>query len=80
MPLTVLIPHKYIENTQLQSREVRPLCFKLPSDLKYQVSSIEITLKLYEVMDEHQGDITKAHRISEPIYHKYIEVSMREFR
>jgi hypothetical protein len=67
MPLMGLMPNKLVENTQLQSGEIRHLSFTLPSSLKGKTSKAVLTLRFYEVSDEHQGDIEKAHWISEPI-------------
>ncbi len=65
MPVTGLMPDKLIENTQLQSGEVRPLSFTLPASLEGQISQAVLTLRFYEVSDEHQGDITQAHWVSD---------------
>jgi hypothetical protein len=67
MPVIGLMPHKLTENTQLQSGEVRALSFTLPTALKDQVSTAVLTLRFYDVADDHQGDISQAHWISEPI-------------
>jgi hypothetical protein len=52
-----VIPHKLIENTQLQSQEVRTFNFEIPVKLKDQINTVKIELRLYEVLDEHQGDL-----------------------
>jgi len=62
-----LMPYKQIENTQLKSGEKRLLTFALPSELNGKISSVEVVLKMYEVSDEYQGDIEKAHWASQPI-------------
>lgn len=67
MPVLGLMPYELIENTQLQSGEVRPLSFTLPTSLEGQISKVVLTLRFYEVSDEHQGDIEKAHWASEPV-------------
>ncbi|MEE8401916.1 MAG: hypothetical protein V3R86_07160, partial [Candidatus Hydrothermarchaeaceae archaeon] len=67
MPVMGLMPNKLIENTQLQSGEMRKLSFTLPSSLKGQISKANLTLRFYEVSDEYQGDIEKAHWISDPV-------------
>jgi hypothetical protein len=67
MPIFGLMPNELMENTQLQSDEVRPLSFTLPDSLEGRISRTVLTLRFYEVSDEHQGDIEKAHWISEPI-------------
>jgi hypothetical protein len=74
MPLIGVVPHKQIENTQLQSDEVRTLNFTLPITVEDKINVVLIELKLYEVADEHQGDLTKAHRISDPIIVEQIEL------
>jgi hypothetical protein len=68
MPLAGLMTNKLKENTQLQSDEVRPLEFKLPSSLEGKISKAVFLLRFYDVSDDHQGDIKKAHRISEPFF------------
>jgi len=65
-PIIGLMPYKLIENTQLKSSEVRPLNYTLPYSLEGQVSKAVLTLRFYDVSDEHLGDINKAHWISEP--------------
>jgi len=65
-PIIGLMPYKLIENTQLKSSEVRPLNYALPYSLEGQVSKAVLTLRFYDVSDEHLGDINKAHWISEP--------------
>ncbi len=72
MPFMGLMPNKLIENTQLQSGEARPLSFTLPSSLKDQISRAVLTLRFYDVSDDHQGDIKKAHWVSKPILEKEI--------
>ncbi len=67
VPVLGLMPYKLIENTQLKSGEKRLLTFALPSELNGKISSVELILKMYEVSDEYQGDIEKAHWASQPI-------------
>ncbi len=62
-----LMPYKLVENTQIQSGEIRPLNFDLPASLEGQFDRIQVLLRFYEVSDEHNGDIEKAHWSSEPI-------------
>ncbi|MEE9170068.1 MAG: multiheme c-type cytochrome [bacterium] len=66
MPLMGIMPNKLIENSQLQSGETRSLSFSLPASTKGRISKALFTLRFYDVSDDHQGDITKAHWISEP--------------
>ncbi len=72
MPVVGLMPFKLIENTQLQSGEVRPLSYTLPSSLEGQVSKVVLTLRFYDVSDEYQGEINRAHWISEPFLEKEV--------
>ncbi len=67
MPIVGILPWTLIENTQLQSGEVRPLNFTLPSSLEGQISKAVLTLRFYDVSDEHTGDLNKANWISDPI-------------
>jgi hypothetical protein len=74
MPIIGLMPFKQVENTQLQSGETRQLRFTLPSSLEGQINNAIISIRFYDVSDEHQGDITKAHWISEPILKKEVNL------
>ncbi|MFQ5864927.1 MAG: multiheme c-type cytochrome [bacterium] len=67
IPIVGIFPAKLIENTQLQSGEARQLSFTLPSSLAGQISKAVLTLRFYDVSDDHAGDLNKAHWISEPI-------------
>lgn len=67
VPILGLMPYKLIENTQLQSGEKRRLMFTLPSELNGKISSVDLTLRMFEVSDEYQGDIEKAYWVSQPI-------------
>lgn len=67
VPILGLMPYKQIENTQLKSSEKRLLTFALPSELNGKISNVELVLRMYEVSDEYQGDIEKAHWVSQPI-------------
>jgi hypothetical protein len=66
-PVAGVFPSSLIENTQLQSGEVRVLDFTLPGSLQNKISKAVATVKFYGVSDEHQGDIRYAHWISEPV-------------
>ncbi len=72
VPVLGLMPYKLIENTQLKSSEKRLLRFALPSELNGKISNLELVLKMYEVSDEYQGDIEKAHWESQPIVEEKI--------
>ncbi len=66
MPLMGIMPNKLKENSQLQSGETRALSFTLPASTKGSISKAVFKLRFYDVSDDHQGDITTAHWISEP--------------
>lgn len=66
MPVVGLMPYKLMENTQLQAGEVRSLNYKLPASTKDKISEAVLSMKFYEVGDEHQSDIAKAYWTSEP--------------
>jgi hypothetical protein len=70
MPIVGTFPNKLIENNQLRSGETRPLMYKLPAELKDRVGSAAFTLRFYDMADEHQGDLTKAHWISDYVLSK----------
>ncbi len=72
MPVFGIMPNSEIRNTQLQSGEVRNLSYTLPSELMDKIAQAELTLRFYDVSDAHQGDITKAHSVSEPFITKQI--------
>jgi hypothetical protein len=67
MPIVGTFPNKLIENNQLQSGETRSLLYKLPARLKSKIDSAVFTMKFYDMADEYQGDLTKAHWVSEPV-------------
>jgi nitrate/TMAO reductase-like tetraheme cytochrome c subunit len=69
-----IFPNKLIENTQLQSGEVRQLSFTLPSSIEGKINKAVLVLRFYEVAHEYQDDIKKAHWISDPILEE--EVSL----
>jgi hypothetical protein len=70
MPIVGTFPNKLIENNQLQSGETRPLKYKLPAELENRIVSAVFTLRFYDMADEHQGDLTKAHWISNNVLSK----------
>ena len=74
MPVVGLFPNKLIENNQLKGGEVRSLSFKIPAALKGKVRKAIIYLRFYDVDDEHQGDIKKAHWNSKPILRQNIKL------
>lgn len=67
LPVAGLMPDKLIENTSLQSSEIRPLSFTLPFSLNGKINKVVLTLRFYEVSDEYQGNIEKAHWVSKSI-------------
>ncbi len=72
MPVFGIMPYKLKENTQLQSDEVRLVKITLPSSLQGKISELMIVMRFYDVSDDHQGDINKAHTISKPFFKKRI--------
>ena len=74
MPVVGMFPYKLIENNQLQPGETRSLSFKIPAALKGKVREAIISLRFYDVDDEYQGDIKKAHWISKPILRQKIKL------
>jgi hypothetical protein len=48
--------------------------YKLPAKLEGQVSSAVFNLRFYDMADEHQGDLTKAHWISESVLSKVFSI------
>ncbi len=74
MPIVGLFPDKLIKNNQLQGGEKRSLSFKIPAALKGKVREAIISLRFYDVDDEYQGDIKKAHWISKPILRQKIKL------
>jgi hypothetical protein len=73
MPVFGLMPYKLIEDTQLQSGEKRVLEFTLPASIENQIGEVLFTMRFYEVSDEHEGDISKAHWTSKPFFTKSVK-------
>jgi hypothetical protein len=73
MPVFGLMPYKLLEDTQLQSGEARKLNFTLPVSIKDKIKSVSLSMRFYEVSDEHEGDIEKAYWTSDPFYKEKIE-------
>jgi hypothetical protein len=68
MPIIGKMPtDELIEDTQLRSGELRRLEYTLPPSVEKAISRAVITLKFYDVEDQYQGDIEKAHWVSQPI-------------
>jgi hypothetical protein len=74
MPIVGVMPYKLVKNTQLQSGEKRHMEFSLPQDLGGKIKKVIIILRMYEVSDEHRGDILKAHWASDPILRKEVNI------
>ncbi len=74
MPVLGLLPYKVEKNTQLQSQEVRQLSYTLPSELEGQLEKAVVTLRIYDVYDFYEGDLEKAHLVSEPIIEREISL------
>ncbi len=68
MPVAGIMPYKLLKNTQLKSGEKRQVRIKLPIGVsKDKITKVELSLKLFQVSDEYQGNIAKAHWKSKPI-------------
>ena len=67
MPVAGLMPLTLIEDTHLGSGEARRLTFDLPAELEDRIVKAQLLLRFYEVFDEYQGDISRAHWIGDPI-------------
>jgi hypothetical protein len=74
IPLIGLFPNKVEKNTQLQSQEVRPLRYTLPPELEGQLEKAVVTLRIYDVYDFYEGNLEKAHLVSEPIIEKEVQL------
>lgn len=64
-----LMPDKLLEDNRLGPLETRKINFYPPVEIRQNISKIVITLNLYEVSDEHMGELTKAHFKSNDIIH-----------
>jgi len=74
IPIVGAVPYRLIENTQLRSGEKRSLRVTLPSDVRKRPQRLVIVLRMYEVSDEYEGDIGKAHWASKPILRKEVDL------
>jgi hypothetical protein len=72
MPMFGVMPYRLKENTQLQSDEARLVKITLPSNLQGKISELTIIMRFYDVSDDHQGDISKAHTISKSFFEKRV--------
>jgi Cytochrome c7 and related cytochrome c len=71
-PLLKAAPYKVISNTQLRSSETRDLSFSLPVDLKDRVYQMRVSFRFYQILPEHQGDLSMAYWIGEPMLQKTV--------
>lgn len=74
MPVFGIMPYKLIRNTQLQSDEIRQINFTLPAKLRGNIAELRITMRFYDVSDDFQGDIKKAHTISNPFFIRVVDL------
>ncbi len=77
MPVVGIMPYKLIRNTQLQNGEKRLLQFSLPLDIAGKIRKVVTVLRMYEVSDEYQGDIQRAHWTSIPIFRKEVIIQSK---
>ncbi len=70
-----LMPYRVLENTQLQAGESRLLTFTLPPHLHGRIRRAVMSLRFYEVPDEHRGDLSKANWVGEPFLKKEVRFS-----
>ncbi|MFQ5509949.1 MAG: multiheme c-type cytochrome [Leptospirillia bacterium] len=59
-----LMPMELTENTQIPAGESRAVVFTLPDDLRNKAARVEVVLQFYEISDEYNGDLERAHWIS----------------
>ncbi len=67
LPIVGTVPFMLSENTQLRSNEKRVLRVALPEDILLQPKRVVIVLRMYEVSEEYEGNVDKAHWVSKPI-------------
>jgi Cytochrome c554 and c-prime len=73
LPVVGGVPLWLTDNSQLASGEKRRLRFSLPEYELAKSDKLVIVLRMYEVDDQHQGDISKAHWKSKPIVRRVLE-------
>lgn len=76
VPVVGGVPFMLIENTQLQAREKRRVHLDLPEGVYERSARAIITLRMYEVADKYEGNISKAHWVSKPIIRKTVTISV----
>ena len=73
LPVIGGVPLWLTDNTQLASGEKRRLRFAFPEYEFARSEKLIIILRMYEVADQHQGDVGKAHWKSKPIVRRVIK-------
>ncbi|MDH3318063.1 MAG: cytochrome c family protein [Betaproteobacteria bacterium] len=63
-----------IEDTTLKSLEARAMSYALPAKIEGKMRKAAITLRFYDVADQYQGNIEKAHWISGPVVTAELEL------
>jgi len=63
-----------IEDTQLRSLEARSVTYGLPAGIEGRVRKVVIMLRFYDVADQYQGKLEKAHWISGPLASAELEI------
>lgn len=73
LPVVGGVPLWLTDNSQLASGEKRRLRFSLPEYELVRSEKLVIVLRMYEVDDQHQGNISKAHWKSKPIVRRVLD-------
>ena len=73
LPVIGGVPLWLTDNSQLASGEKRRLRFAFPEYEFARSEKLIIILRMYEVADQHQGDVGKAHWKSKPIVRRVIK-------
>lgn len=63
-----------IEDTTLKSLEARAMSYELPAEVEGEMRKASIKLSFYDVADQYQGNIEKAHWISGPLFMAELEL------
>lgn len=63
-----------IEDTQLRSLEARPVTYALPAKIEGKARKVAVILRFYDVADQHQGNLEKAHWMSGPLARAELEI------
>lgn len=63
-----------VEDTQLRSLEARPMSYSLPAAMEGKMHKAVIILRFYDVADQYQGNLEKAHWVSEPLARVELEI------